>query len=74
MSPDSVFWLERVWYTLPAISVKVRQSPVKIPGDYHGITVLDRVRDGASPSEGECAGRRLTNTECSVRRSSYCSE
>ena len=33
MSPDSVFWLERVYYTLPAISVKVRESLVQIPGD-----------------------------------------
>ena len=24
MSPDSVFWLGRAWYSLPAISVKVR--------------------------------------------------
>lgn len=43
-------------------------------GMYDGITVLDRARDGASPSEWECAGRRLTNTECSERGCSYCSE
>ena len=33
MSPDSVFWLGRVWYTFPAISVKVKESLVQIPGD-----------------------------------------
>ena len=33
MSPDSVFWLGRAWYTLLAISVKVRESLVRIPGD-----------------------------------------
>ena len=33
MSPDSVFWLGRAWYTLPAISVKVRESLVQFPGD-----------------------------------------
>ena len=33
MSPDSIFWLGRAWYTLPAISVKVRESLVEIPGD-----------------------------------------
>ena len=33
MSPDSVFWLGKAWYTLRAISVKVRESLAKIPGD-----------------------------------------
>ena len=33
MSPDSVFWLGRAWCTLPAISMKVRDSLAKIPGD-----------------------------------------
>ena len=33
MSPDSVFWFERAWYTLLAISVKVRESLVQFPGD-----------------------------------------
>ena len=33
MSPDLVFWLGRAWYTLPAISVKVRDSVVQFPGD-----------------------------------------
>ena len=33
MSPDSVFWLGRAWYTLPGISVKVRESLVQFPGD-----------------------------------------
>ena len=33
MSPDPVFWLGRTWCTLPAISVKVRKSLAKIPGD-----------------------------------------
>ena len=33
MSPDSVFWRGRAWYTLPAISVKVRESLVQFPGD-----------------------------------------
>ena len=33
MSPDSVFWLGRAWYTLPAICVKVRKSLTEISGD-----------------------------------------
>ena len=33
MSPDSVFWFGRAWYTLLAISVKVRESLVQFPGD-----------------------------------------
>ena len=33
MSPDSVCWLGGAWYTLPAISVKVRESLAGIPGD-----------------------------------------
>ena len=33
MSPDSVLWLGRAWYTLPAISVKVRESLVQFPRD-----------------------------------------
>ena len=33
MSPDSVFWLGRAWYILPAISVNVRESLVQFQGD-----------------------------------------
>ena len=33
MSLDSVFWLGRGWYTLSAISVKVRESHIGILGD-----------------------------------------
>ena len=33
MTPDSVFWFRRAWYTLLAISVKVRESLVQFPGD-----------------------------------------
>ena len=42
MSSDSVFWLGRVWCTLPVISVKVRESLVEIPRDctYLAITPL----------------------------------
>ena len=42
MSPDSVFWLGRAWYILPAISVKVRESFVGISGD---CTLLSGVSD-----------------------------
>ena len=31
MSPDSVFWLGRAWCTLPAISIKVKESLLQIP-------------------------------------------
>ena len=42
MSPDSVFWLERVWYTLPAISVYLRESLTGIPENCTGVSVTQR--------------------------------
>ena len=51
MSPDSVFWFGRAWYTLPAINVKVRESLVQFPGDctFEVVEGLTECTEGLGP-------------------------